>query len=459
MTALAAINEALSASRQTPGSNIGETRGRLIAEVLLDVRLRALWTKAFDTCPAWIAKECRDDINDDRRPEDFEDGEKARFILSYAPTVGAAHLFTSEGWRVYLLNPKHEFTDSKVRLAFAEGPFSTEAFTVEPWTDAPAAADVREPAEPNPRRFVRCADGDFLAPSELAPWQLVGEPPSSTSVEFETWRVVACEFLTKALANELSKDASGPKAVLAGQPPRKVDFGKVDPKDVGAFDTLSTAVRWVYGSQHDQEIKHTFLTAELAREWPSALPFCAALPARLPNCLESARLLYKAHIRAGSRDTLKALADLRKVLGDEVQKISQQTRDLAGGVWKDVAIAIGTLSLKLLTDATRVPGFKAGAAYVGFAVAIYIAVSFWMAVRTNDQFLKVTRELRASWRTKLYGFLDNEDYKTLATGPLDQAEAAYASTKIWTTSIVAIVVLGLMAHSAWDLGWIEYKPN
>jgi hypothetical protein len=59
--------------------------------------------------------------------------------------------------------------------------------------------------------------------------------------------------------------------------------------------------------------------------------------------LESARLLYKAHIRAGGKDTLKSLGDLRKSLTEDTQKILQQSRDLSSALWKDMALVISTL--------------------------------------------------------------------------------------------------------------------
>lgn len=458
MSVVAAIDRAIAASRG-PGFTITETHGHLTCIGVLDDVTRPLWAEVLNACPEWLTATCRDEIEAEKSPSEMTNADTAYLMFIFEPQAGSVHLFTEEGWAIYLKSERHEFAASVIRLAFASSKFETEAFSVEPWINAPSSAEERQRSEPDPRRFVRCLDARLSVPAELAPWVLVGAKPDVPSAAFDRWCGVSCEMLARVLANELLFDTSGPKALLSGQPPKKLELGTFGGKEQSALAALREAVKWVFGGQHDHEIKHTFLTAELAREWPPVEPFYQGLGERLPNALGSATLLYKAHIRSGSKDTMKALADLRKVLGDEVQKISQQTRDLANGVWKDVAIAVGTLSLKLLADAARAPNVKTGIAYVGVLVAVYIGVSFFMAVRTNSQFLTVSRDIRASWRTKLYGFLDDHDYKMLATEPLNKAEAAYASTLRWTTMIVVAIVLSLIIHSASDLGWIVYAPQ
>lgn len=456
MSALAAIERALALSLKSPGFGVTETHGHLIAVGRLDSGARTLWQEAIDGLPEWLFVTCHDEVEAERRPAELSDEDMARLTLSFATRNGAVHLFSQDGWKSYLRNPRHDFDASVVRLACEPEGFHTGAFAVEPWIEEPQEAPMRTRTEPNPRRFVRCADANLLAPAELSPWLLKGVPPTRRSPAYELWRNTACEMIAKALANELLLVQNRAKVILFGQPLKMLDLGEIDPEDQSIFGAVSEAAQWIYGGVHDQEIKHTFLTSELAREWPLSEPFYEGLSARLPNALESAKLLYKAHIRSSSKETLKALSDLRKALADEVQKVSQQTRDLASGVWKDVALALGTIAIKLTTDAAKLPTFTTSIAYVAIGVAIYIALSYWTSVRTNRKFTEVTGDIRSTWRTKLYGFLDDDDYRALATEPLQKAEQAYESTKIWTTIIVLLVVIGLVAHSAWDLGWFQY---
>lgn len=86
------------------------------------------------------------------------------------------------------------------------------------------------------------------------------------------------------------------------------------------YSVLQTVINWIFIEGNEIELKHTFFTSELAREWPEYVSFCEGLPKKLPMAFESAKLLYKAHIRASSRETIKSLSDLRKTLAEDTQK-------------------------------------------------------------------------------------------------------------------------------------------
>jgi hypothetical protein len=241
---------------------------------------------------------------------------------------------------------------------------------------------------------------------------------------------------------------------LAGQPPRRLllgDFGE----DKISFDQLQRIASWVYQEGSDTEVRHTFLSAELAREWPQNIPFCEGLSKRLGPAFESANLLYKAHLRAASKDTLKALSDLRKTLAEEVQKLLQQSRDLSNGVWRDVAIAVGAGSIRIAMFGVRGPTNNVGFAVIFGVIAIYIYVSYSMAISTNKKFLNIVEDTRKAWRTKLYAFLDNDDYRSLAEQPLADALAAYDSAKRRASIVVWAVIFCLLAGIVVELGWLD----
>lgn len=238
-------------------------------------------------------------------------------------------------------------------------------------------------------------------------------------------------------------DGESQKIAIAGQPTRKLNLGKTPPSG-SLFSDLQEATSWIYLEGEDIEVRHTFLSSELAREWPADTDFFDALPTKLNIALDSARLLYKAHLRSGSKDTLKSLSDLRKTLSEEVQKLLQQSRELAGSVWRDVAIAIGVLAIRLSLDGVKAKDLTLGFALIYAIVAIYIGSSYAISISTNQNFLRIIEESRRSWRTKLYGFLDDEDYKLLAENPLRDAISAYKSTQATTTAVVIAVTVVLM---------------
>lgn len=449
------VHAAVEASRPAPGFAVSEDAGRLTVAGTLSRDALAAWQAVADGHGPWLGFDCIDGSDDHVAPREVPDGDHVRVTLTYAPTRGAEHLFTPEGWRSSLYDPDRACRASIVRLAFldAADAFSTRAHAVGPWTDAPEAAMAPEMAsEAGPRRVVRSQSPALMAPARIEPYVAASAVPAGAAGG--AWREAAAAMVALSLPNELYRDGDAAMVLLAGQPHRKLPLGEARPDGAG-LDAQQAAAAWVYLEGADVEVRHTFLSSELARDWTAAESFREGLPRRVGPALDSARLLYKAHLRAGSKDTLKALSDLRKTLSDEVQKLLQQSRDLSAAVWRDVAVAIGALVVKLAVDAAKGGAGGPGFAWVYAVVAAYVGVSYAVSVSTNRRFLGVVETSRAAWRTKLYGFLDDADYGALADGPLSDAMAAYRRTEGRTTAIVAVVVGVMLAASAVEAGWLD----
>ena len=451
------VHAAVEASRPAPDFVVNEDAGRVTVAGTLSREALAAWQIVADADAPWLTLDCLDASDDFVAPREVPEGDRARMTLTYAPRTGVEHLFTPEGWRSLLFDADRACRVSTVRLAFlgpGEG-FRTRGHVVEPWADVPASAPIPEPrSEAGPRRVVRSQSPDLMAPPRIEPY--VATSAKLEGAALPAWREAAARMIALSLPNELYRDGGAEMAILAGQPPRKLALGQAAPGADG-FDAQQAAAAWVYLEGADVEVRHTFLSAELSREWTAGEGFRVGVPKRVEPALDSARLLYKAHLRAGSKDTLKALSDLRKTLSDEVQKLLQQSRDLSAAVWRDVAVAIGTLVVRLAVD-----GVKGGAGGVGFAwlyaiVAAYVGISYAVSLSTNRKFLGVVEKSRSAWRTKLYGFLDDVDYKALADEPLADAMAAYRRAEDRTTTIVAVVVVVMLVASAMEAGWID--PN
>ena len=444
------VHAAVELSRPALGFSVSEDLGHLQVAGVLDRAALEAWQAVADGGD-WLSVECVDEAGDVLRPVEVLDGDRALISVRYEPAAHAAYVFTPEGWRTVLRGDRAVYRVSVVRLAFDDVQFATDGFGVEPWVGAPRPEAAPEPSpDTGPRRQVRCQSSNLMAPRSIRPWILRGDAPTG-STGFEIWRGIAADMIVRALPTELYRDDTVARVALSGQPPRRVDLGEATP-DADMFVALQRAAAWVYTEGSDIEVRHTFLTAELAREWKPEQTFGAGLRDRLAPALDSASLVYKAHLRSGSKDTLKALADLRKTLSDEVQKLMQQTRDLSAGVWRDVAVVIGLNALRAATDMTKAPVDGGRLAWVYVMVAAYVGLSYAMSVRTNGKFLAATEASRVAWRTKLYAFLDDADYKALAKQPLDDAIAAYRRTQFWTTVVVMVVIVGLLLVAASDAG-------
>lgn len=460
MSILRKIQEAISASRESADLKITETPGDLFVVGCMSRAALSAWQIVFDQKLDWLTYHCKDDSGDEVEPSSGRENQCYRFTVQFTSSDVSPHLFTPEGWHSFLLNEMILYKAVEVKLAFIENGFNTKAFKVERWVDAPISRDLQHTnkiSSNSPRKLVRCQSAEFMAPLRIEPWILI-TPVTEQSEVITIWKEVAAKMIAKSLPNELYKDESIQKVVLMGQPPRRLEFGELQLKE-SLFQILQEAAAWIYLEGEDVEVKHTFLSSELARAWTSSDSYCIGLEYRLGNAFESARLIYKAHLRSGSKDTLKALADLRKTLNDDVQKLLQQSKDLSGAIWRDVAIAIGILAVRFSVDGVKSNNVNTGFALIFTLVAVYILISYLITIATNNKFLRIVNASRNSWRIHLYGFLDEKDYQALADTPLQDADKAYRCTQKRTTIVVFFVVLALLIGVLIEMEWIEAFIN
>jgi hypothetical protein len=261
----------------------------------------------------------------------------------------------------------------------------------------------------------------------------------------------------KCFVNELFA-AEIKKVGLSGKPPRKIPFGE----EHAALPPL-TSFRKQQNGFFWKETKPSLNIPFCPVNWPEnglrALRFVKALCIDSP-ALESARLLYKAHIRTGGKDTLKSLGDLRKSLTEDTQKILQQSRDLSSTLWKDMALVISTLILRYSLEALKASGPQKVYALAFCALALYIAISYGMSVYINRNALSLLEQNRITWRSKLYGFLDEQDYQELAGLPINTAMWSYRRVERITSAIMLVLVTLLLTAAAsefWSLSMIMHS--
>lgn len=322
-----------------------------------------------------------------------------------------------------------------------------------PWLDGDGDAPQRATsALPSPRRFARTIAGDSRAPAEIGSWVLDGGVDSQDAV-FLAWREIAADALRRSLVNEIYDMDGATRVVLAGSPTRRLHLGAAQ-ANAAMFAELQKAARWVFVEGPDAELRHTLLTGELAREWRDEQPFAVGLTDRLPIALESAGLAYRAHVQQGSRETIKSLSDLRKTLAEEIGKVTQQTRDLSSGLWRDVAVAIVTVAFRLSMDATKSTATPVYAVVL-VLVAAYIMVSQVVTVTSSRAFLKVAADARSQWRQKGYAYLSNVEFDALAGTPLAEARRIYDRVEATTNWVAGGVAVALVIFAAWEAGLVS----
>ncbi|HHH2259498.1 TPA: hypothetical protein ACPZG0_000597 [Yersinia enterocolitica] len=446
------LKEAIEFSRDSEvldiNENIKNNQGSLFLKAKMSKKALDKWQEvAMDDCE-WLKFSFSDSDQDEIEPSNGNINEEHTVKIEYPCFDNNIYILTLEGWKYFLYEDGIVEKIKEICLLFAESSFATGAFRVSPWQNAPINLELpntEQIKKVKVRSFVKIFSTQPLTPNTVEPWILTDEQNDiiNNDKAFQIWKEISTHFLIMCLPNEIYCETDGSTVIgLSGKPPKKLAFN-TNEIPTSIFDILQETIRWIYLQGDEIELKHTFFSGELAREWPVETSYCNGLIVKVSLALESARLLYKAHIRSSSKDTLKALSDLRKNLADDMQKIVQQSKELTSSLWKDIALVISTIVIKYTLDASKAPASSKIYALVFFAIAVYILVSHFTSVFINSNFIKIIEENRIIWRKKLYAYLDDKDYHELATTPIENAYKAYRLVNITSTTVVIILAIVL----------------
>jgi hypothetical protein len=463
-----AIFDALDKCRLAQGFFLSEQAGALVIGGQFDIAQLRLWR---DICSqasgSWCNITVLDSIELERNLHEIDlsslAGEAVKISIRHRVANGAAHLFSIEGLRTLLASPTGLDGISVVRIATQFVPFKTRALLFEPWQTEPQPADQRRHSalEKRPQRYVRTLLSDQVVPTEADPW-LLAEHDTVPSSVLSAWKEAATRWMVRTFVDEIFEDSTNLIAVLHGPPTRRLAMGREGPLRPTQFEAVSDAANWVFGEGTDTEVRHTLLTNELARNWPAASEYFDNIFNALIPALEGARTAYRAHLRAGSRETIRALSDLRRALLEEVQRVAQQTRDLATSLWRDVAIAIGAAAFRAVLDLVKSGtnsgpasgGVSAEKVYASVLVAtmIYLLTSLLMSALINRRFFNIAANNRKDWQVKLYGFLSPAEFDALAGQTITKSVNTYRCV-LWSSWLVTIVVCAFLLTLAIHTGW------
>jgi len=353
---------------------------------------------------------------------------------SDAPTL---QVVTLAGLKAFLLE---ERDDALWEVATLATPFATMAACFLPW----GASEIFSPgpATKSPRQLVRDQKIPPSAPNDIRTWML--RTPATEQLwrerVFQAFAELSAKALMRALASEIKNDGG---LVFIGPPRTQYDApgpGAVDNLKLKGYNDLLAAAIWVYESAAEAEQRHGLFAAEFGRTHaPPEAATAAAFAAIVANVLEGARLAYQLSLSDLTRDAIKAQGDLRKAVADDTAKLADNTRQVVTAVAAALATCVGLVAAKI---GTTTPNWLL--AVVAFLAGIYVSV----VVSTGLVFMNVQRDMREKWRSRLYHFIPNPDYKAMVTDPAQRAEAmfvisAIAGGVVATFAIVIVLMVFL----------------
>lgn len=319
-----------------------------------------------------------------------------------------------------------------VGCAADEG-FVTEAFSVNSW-DSPGSPRQSAPRK-QPTKLVRDSSTLALVPADVRRFLLSDvETTSSTSTFFLSWRQVATEQLVYCVASEVTAS----EVEFLGPPRLKFPLAHASQAAKSAstsFRILQDAVTWIYDSEREAELRHRLFAQELARiAYNQCQTLEEAISLHAQHALEGARIAYSFSVQDLARDSLKSLSELRKAVVEETQKLVETARQVAlagaGALFYALGLfAARTLAAEIDTSLLQLMAFV-GLAYV------------WVILFANYRQVSQQAALRQHWKTKLYRYLSEAEYRELVGQPTGAAER-FLRIEIWVVFLVATAVFGL----------------
>lgn len=374
---------------------------------------------------AWSEIVCGDDGGDIARHQIATNGDGLHLTAQRPPTPpGVEAVLTRSGFEALLDR------DPKTSVVWVEGLWSsveTRSVRYTSWWDEAPFAKAEGPDSVAKVARVLGVNGPG---SHLGRWLLRSPGMQVDDAALSPWRLRAGSRLLRALAQEIEPDD---RLLFRGPPPARFTVANLEELPRDGFATVQSVAGWLLENERELENRHGLLAAEISRD---AMRDGDAkdLAAVLIAALEGAKIAYNFGITQQSRDSLKALGDLRKAVADDTAKLSETMRTLGAAVVGAVFANIGLIVTRLTLPANS--KFVGPAAIlIGVVLTIYVAT----IIGSGIHYIWVQGYLRKEWRSSLYRFLAQDDYRRLVEIPVGRAELAF-----WCTAGAGAVMVVLL---------------
>lgn len=429
--------------RTAQPTDIDERPGLAILHAdLSNAEVRGAWLDLRRSPPPFIASIVITNVESDEQLEDDTPASDARFRI-VVETASA-----EEELRLFLGNSLLKAVDAiehvncvQIADMGGNGTFTTYRSRFQVWTNEPPEPYAPSETLPDPRTLSNDFTRVRLVPEDLRPWLQRGGPKKS-STAYEAWKRLSGPRLLAALANRVSETDAGIAYHFSGPPSCIITPSPTQLHTI--FDRMMAGAVWVFTEGRDTDTRHLLLANELARSHRKS-----SFDDIGDGSLDSAKGAYAAYVKSSSRETLKALAELRKTVSDEAQKASQKAQDLASSLWKDAALAAVPFGLKLLPDAAKVGNrYLAGA--MAIAAILLVASSYGTQLFINHKFFKNQQDARRIWKQALNTVLTPAEIEEFSEKPITKSIADYRTVRCWVGFVYSGLIITLAVFAIYN---------
>ncbi|MEE4087051.1 hypothetical protein [Pseudomonas viridiflava] len=315
--------------------------------------------------------------------------------------------------------------------AFSE--FSSWSCCFKPWCIEEVS--YKEKTLSDPRNFIRDSTGGGLV-EHLKFWILL-KKPATEGLLYKAWQDVASPKSSLIFCSEIWKKDTTLNLIFSGTQKLEIEYSEQGTEKTFDHNTVASCANWILEVERETDIRHNFFSSRIAREyvrksdrWPDLFNRVAA------RALDNAKNDYKAHIHSKSSETLKAISELRKTTAEESSKIIDRTHALAATLFRDIAIAIGTISIKIIISKDS----QTESLYLLIFSAFWLAASLTITLRSNRSYIIALTKSRYLWSRKVNSIIPMSEFKELSKRPFKDAVSAYNNARTQATFIYIVTI-------------------
>lgn len=323
------------------------------------------------------------------------------------------------------------------QLARTSVSFATGLALFCPW----GSGDVFSPSTEtkSPLDLVREGSENRVVPGDIRKWLL------RTEVTEEAWSDPAfrtfADAAASALIRSIASEVLGRNRLAFNGPPRlsveMPDGSALDDLQRRGFQALQASAAWVYQHKSSAEQRHALYAAEFARMVSHRDALWDAVSSSGQDILTGARMAYSLSQADLSREAIKAQADLRKSIAEDMAKAADSTRTLATAIAVAIATGVGLMAAR--STSTTEPWVLTAIASIVAVYLLVVAISGWM-------YISLQKRLREQWRQRFYRFVPEEDYIAMVTKPAQAATLPYhlvgAAAVVISFALLFVAVAG-----------------
>lgn len=313
--------------------------------------------------------------------------------------------------------------------------FNTRARTYADW--GVEVLYVESQATKSPRLLVKESADVRTVPEDVRHWLLAdGHELDEADPLHIVWATQAFDALSRCFANEI--DATGSKLSFRGPPKLNLTLPKAingAPQiTLNDFKVVHDAAVWVFDNAREAEVKHILLSAEIARSGRADGEALQYFKENLAAALDCGKIAYQMAVSEITKDALKSLGDLRKVVTEETSKATDATRQAIAAISTALTVGLGLIAARLTLPINP------------YLISLVMAVAFGyttLNVMSGRKFINIQRQLRQDWQSKLYRFLSESEYKKMVGDPIEQAESFFYRINCQGLTMLGAAAIGI----------------